>query len=197
MAMLALPLLQLLSLLALLSPAHSVVDKALASSTFLKSSCAVTLYPALCIKSLSPYSATIQHSPKLIAQAALSVSISRAKSAKTFVTQMSKSKGMQRREYQVVEDCVENMGDSVDRLGNSIMELGHMGHAKEQSFMWHMSNVQTWVSAALTDEDTCLDGFAEGAIDDKIKSVIRVRITHVARLTSNALALVNRCADRH
>ncbi|KAL5728159.1 hypothetical protein ACHQM5_001273 [Ranunculus cassubicifolius] len=166
-------------------------------SAFIKSSCSVTLYPSLCIQSLSSYADTIQENPKQMAQAALTVSLSVAKSVKVFVTKMSKSKGLKRIEYKVLKDCVDNVGDSVDRLSMSIQELGHMGHG-EENFIWHMSNAQTWVSAALTEENTCLDGFAgRGGMDGRLKTVIRSKITSVARVTSNALALVNRFAERH
>ncbi|KAF9617165.1 hypothetical protein IFM89_034316 [Coptis chinensis] len=195
MAQLTLPIL-LLSLLAFTSTVHSAtVPKTSKPSSFIKSSCSVTRYPALCINSLASYASTIQQSPKQMAQAALAVSLQRARSAKTYVVQMSRSRGMKKREYLVVRDCMDNMGDTVDRLSQSISELGHMGRSNED-FVWHMSNVQTWVSAALTDENTCVDGFADRALDGQVKMAIRGRITNVARVTSNALALVNRFAER-
>lgn len=52
-----------------------------------------------------------------------------------------------------------------------------------------MSNVQTWVSAALTNEDTCVDGFQD--VDGKVKSDVKRRITNVAKVTSNALCMIN------
>lgn len=52
-----------------------------------------------------------------------------------------------------------------------------------------MGNVKTWVSAALTDEDTCMDGFEENV--GKMKETIRGYIVNVAELTSNALALIS------
>lgn len=53
-----------------------------------------------------------------------------------------------------------------------------------------MGNAQTWVSAALTNEDTCLDGFKE--VDGEVKSDVKKRISKVARVTSNALCFINR-----
>ncbi|KAJ6415344.1 hypothetical protein OIU84_004186 [Salix udensis] len=85
------------------------------------------------------------------------------------------------------------MGDSVDRLSQSVRELGHTGRAVGRDFLWHMSNVQTWVSAALTDESTCLDGFAGHLMDGNVKAAIKRRITNVAQVTSNALALLLVC----
>ncbi|KAL5728173.1 hypothetical protein ACHQM5_001286 [Ranunculus cassubicifolius] len=191
MANFTFPLL-LLSLLALTSTAFS---SATTPSNFIKTSCSVTRYPALCIQSLSSYASTIQTSPRQMAQTALAVSLLKARSTKAFVIQASRSKGLKRKEYRVVKDCVDTMGDTVDRLSKSISELGHMG--KADSFIWHMSNVQTWVSAALTNENTCMDGYAAHDLDGRLKTAVRARILNVAQFTSNALALVNRFAERH
>lgn len=82
---------------------------------------------------------------------------------------------------------MEEITESVDELRRTLSELKHL---KEETFSWQMSNVETWVSAALTNEDTCLDGF-EG-VNGKIKSDLRRKITNVAMVTSNALYMINR-----
>lgn len=43
----------------------------------------------------------------------------------------------------------------------------------------------------------CLDGFDGRFMDGNVKAAIRRRVTNVAQVTSNALALVNRFAARH
>lgn len=68
--------------------------------------------------------------------------------------------------------------------------LGELQHLKQATFRWQLSNAETWVSAALTDEDTCLDGF--DGVNGKVKTEVQRRITRVARVTSNALYMVNR-----
>ncbi|XVF13309.1 hypothetical protein REPUB_Repub08aG0197600 [Reevesia pubescens] len=164
---------------------------------YIVTSCKATRYPALCVECLSGYASAIGQNKQHLAQTALSVGLSRAQSAAAFVAKMTQMRGIKPRERQAVKDCIENMGDTVDRLSQSVKELGHMGRAVGQDFMLHMSNVQTWVSAALTDENTCLDGFAGSVMDGNIKIAIRRRVVHVAQVTSNALALVNRFAARH
>ncbi|XP_008234382.1 PREDICTED: 21 kDa protein [Prunus mume] len=166
-------------------------------TNFIKSSCSATTYPQVCIQSLSSYATSIQQSPRQLAQAALSVSLTRAQKAKTFVTKLAKFKGLKAREYGALKDCLEEMGDTVDRLSKSVQELKNMGKSKGQDFVWHMSNVETWVSAALTDDNTCLDGFSGKALDGKIKASIRAQVLNVAQCTSNALALCNRFASKH
>lgn len=133
-----------------------------------------------------------------MALTALSVSIDKARAAYTFVTKLGKLKGLKSREYKAIKDCVDEMGDSVDRLSQSVQELKRLGgKSKSEDFLWHMSNVQTWVSAALTDENTCLDGFAGKALNGKIKASIRHWVVNVAQVTSNALALCNRFAAKY
>ncbi|TKY49861.1 21 kDa protein [Spatholobus suberectus] len=84
----------------------------------------------------------------------------------------------------------------VDRLSRSLKEL-KLCKAKGEDFAWHISNVETWVSAALTDESTCGDGFAGKALNGKIKASIRARMLNVAQVTSNALSLINQYAAKH
>ncbi|KAF4360445.1 hypothetical protein CsatB_004102 [Cannabis sativa] len=166
------------------------------SLDFIKASCKATTYPALCVHSLSAFATKIRQSQRQLSQTALAVSLSKAKSASDFVSKMTRVKGITPRERAAVKDCIENMADTVDRLSQSVRELGHMGSG--QDFVWHMSNVQTWVSAALTDENTCLDGFGgRGMNNGNVKAAIRRRVVSVAQVTSNALALVNCFASKH
>ncbi|KAK9292331.1 hypothetical protein L1049_020297 [Liquidambar formosana] len=190
-------LLLLLPILYIAGTAESSVATPSAATNFIKASCSTTRYPALCVQSLSVYASAIQQSPRQLAQTALSVSLARAQTTKTFVSKVTKFKGLKKREIEAVKDCLEEMGDTVDRLSKSVKELNNIGKSKGQDFLWHMSNVETWVSAALTDENTCVDGFAGRALDGKVKAAIRARVVNVAQVTSNALALVNKFAEKH
>ncbi|PON53808.1 Pectinesterase inhibitor domain containing protein [Parasponia andersonii] len=190
-------LLVLLNILNQVESAITITKQDSNSLDFIKASCKATTYPSLCVRSLSSYADKIRQSQRQLAQTALAVSLSRAQSAADFVSKMTSVKGIKPRELGAVKDCTENMGDTIDRLSQSIRELGHMGRAAGQDFAWHVSNVQTWVSAALTDENTCLDGFAGRYMDGNVKTAIRTRVVGVAQVTSNALALVNRFASKH
>ncbi|KAI3793091.1 hypothetical protein L1987_35704 [Smallanthus sonchifolius] len=167
------------------------------SSTFIKSSCATATYPALCEQSLSPFAQTIQTSPAQLARTALAVSLKRSQSTQAYLTKLKKFKGLKPRERSAIGDCLEEVSDSLDRVSKSIQELKNCDRVKGQEFIWHMSNVQTWVSSALTDENTCMDGFGGRAMEGRIKTSVRAQITSVAHVTSNALALVNNFAQKH
>lgn len=93
-----------------------------------------------------------------------------------------------------MKDCVEELGDSVDELRKSISEMG-LGRVRRSEFERVMGDVQTWVSAALTDETTCTDGFEGKDMDGAVKTTVRSHVVKVAQLTSNALALINHLAS--
>lgn len=99
--------------------------------------------------------------------------------------------GMQKeankRENGAVKDCASQLSDSVDDLRKTLDEIKKL---RRGTFRWQMSNAETWVSAALTNEDTCLDGFKE--IGGRVRSDIKRKVSYVAKVTSNALYLINR-----
>lgn len=187
----------LLILMNLFTYIASTAESNPSSEAFIKSSCQATRYPILCVQSLLRYANVIHQSERQLAITSLSVSISNTRSGASFVKNISKAKGIKPREYKAIQDCIENIGDSIDSLSQSFKELGLIGHAVGEDFVWHMSNVQTWVSAALTDDNTCLDGFAGPSMNGNVKAAIKDRIVNIAQVTSNALALVNRFASKH
>ncbi|CAN1180525.1 Pectinesterase inhibitor 11 [Linum perenne] len=160
------------------------------AADFIKTSCAATSYPTLCIHTLTPYAPTIRTSTRRLAVTALSVSLSTAKSTKSYVSKLQPSKPREAAAVkdcaEEIEDCVEEMHDSVDQLRRSIDEM----EDSKMAFEMMISDVQTWVSAALTDESTCVDGFS-----GEVREVVRGKVERVVHLTSNGLALVNRYAD--
>ena len=160
------------------------------SSTFAEdlvhSSCIHASYPNICLRTLSSYSGPAK-TPRDLAQAAVKVSLSRAQRVSTYLNGVAGQGKASKREQVALSDCVEQISDTVEELSNTLKELKHL---RPGTFRWQMSNAETWVSAALTNEDTCLDGFQ--GVDGKVKADVKRKITNVARVTSNALYLINR-----
>ncbi|KAI4320066.1 hypothetical protein MLD38_033585 [Melastoma candidum] len=190
-----------LTILALLSsltiPCCAASDADPSSSPYLefvKASCAYTTYPDVCYETLSSYAATIQTSPTELAKEALSVSLNSAQLTSDVVTNLSKMSDLTKRESGAVNDCMEMISDSADELRQSLVAMRDL---QGPEFKAQMNNIQTWVSAALTDDDTCMDGFNAGKGSDKgkVKGIIRSNVMRVAQLTSNALALISRLSE--
>ncbi|XP_022738083.1 pectinesterase inhibitor 10-like [Durio zibethinus] len=159
---------------------------------YIKTSCSTTAYPRLCYRSLSIYASKINTSPRLLIHTALNVTLKASKSTSRLMIKISRIHGLRPRVAAAMADCIEVIGDSVDELQQSIGELGHISRS---NFSLTMSDVQTWVSAALTDEDTCMEGFAGNATNGYAKTMVRKRIVRIAHLTSNALALISNYAS--
>ncbi|XP_015870048.1 pectinesterase inhibitor 3 [Ziziphus jujuba] len=156
-------------------------------SDLVRSSCVHASYPSICIRTLSSYSGPAV-TPRDLAQASVKVSLARASRVSKYLNRLSTSQqGGSKRQRAALRDCVEQISDSVDELSRTLSELKHL---RGETFRWQMSNAETWVSAAMTNEDTCLDGFQD--VDGKRKSDVRRKITNVARVTSNALYMINR-----
>ncbi|KAJ8772120.1 hypothetical protein K2173_027297 [Erythroxylum novogranatense] len=111
-----------------------------------------------------------------------------AQNTSTIVTKLLlESQNLTTKETNAIRDCVENMKGSVSELKQSLVAMEDL---KGPDFETQISNIQTWVSAALTNEDTCMDGFEGKAMNGKIKDTESNYIEKVAQLMSNALTLM-------
>lgn len=87
-------------------------------------------------------------------------------------------------------DCTECMRDATVQLQSSEAELKDLDKSK---FELQMNDIKTWVSAALTDANTCIDGlmnYKGGQVGG-----VKHRVLKAAHLCSNALAFVNKLAS--
>ncbi|CAA6654341.1 unnamed protein product [Spirodela intermedia] len=104
------------------------------------------------------------------------------------------------REQTALRDCIELLDLSVDELGRSAREVeamrGSPGDARRHG------NVMAWMSAALGNQDTCLEGF--DGTDGRLREHIQGSVTQVTELlagvmriykTMHSLAPLNDTAD--
>lgn len=98
------------------------------------------------------------------------------------------------RDRLALSDCVELLGHTLAQLGTAAAELSAGNRTAEES----VAGVQTVLSAALTNQYTCLDGFAgpSASEDGRVRPYIQGRIYHVAHLVSNSLAMLRRLPQR-
>ncbi|KAL8235667.1 hypothetical protein R6Q59_016748 [Mikania micrantha] len=83
---------------------------------------------------------------------------------------------------------------NVDQPYILIYKIGKDG---DENLMWHESNVETWVSAALTDATTCIDGILGGGINNRELVMIKARLLNVKQMASNSLAMFSRFTTRY
>ncbi|XP_004514204.1 pectinesterase inhibitor 9-like [Cicer arietinum] len=172
---------------------------------YIESSCQETRYPDLCIRSLSTFAkySTID-GPDHLAHIALSVSLTKALQTRGYLLKVVKQledeiNNPSGHVYLTIQDCVQQINDSVDQLSQAIKELrrvNNLGKNINDKILWHISNVETWVSTALTDASYCVQSFP-GYRMSKRTATIKVKAQNVAEVTSNGLALFHRYAVKY
>ncbi|XP_074569332.1 pectinesterase inhibitor 9-like [Curcuma longa] len=175
------------------------------ATEFIRCRCGATRYPGLCYTSLAGYSGAVQQNPAQLARLSANVTLSRLASL------MARVAGHRRACYPrnasattaacpeaaALGDCAETLGDASDLTRKTEGELRGLVEGRaagSADAAWRVSNAQTWMSAVLSDEETCADGFEEVATGSRAKTDVTRRLWHVKKYTSNALGLVNSLA---
>ncbi|KAL7083321.1 hypothetical protein ACP275_14G154100 [Erythranthe tilingii] len=179
---------------------HRTVRRRSRARAFIEIQCQQTLYPDLCIRSLSYYVSnfTSNLSLRRLAQVALRVTLANAESTKTYVADVAKELN-ETKSYRFAKECLDQISDGVAQLSNCIKETQMIKEDGETAidFPWHASNVKTWMSTALTDASTCVDGFSGRAFGGKKRAMIKAKVLNLQQATSISLALFNRFAARY
>ncbi|XP_058076870.1 pectinesterase inhibitor 6-like [Magnolia sinica] len=157
---------------------------------YVRDACSVTKYPTVCIRSLSSFSCKAKRSSHRWARAAVSFTLGEAKSVRRYLGSLRSGGEMRGREGMALLDCIECFGDTVHQLRSSLFELRRLNG---KTFERQMGNVETWVSAALSYEDSCSEGL-KGRRGKEVR-FLRGKVVNVTQFTSNALSLVNKLAS--
>ncbi|OVA13428.1 Pectinesterase [Macleaya cordata] len=149
--------------------------------------CADTVNSESCYSNFQSECANLSSkSPISILNAALKATMTEAQRVITLVTKFS-ALSINPREQIAIEDCVELLDYSVEELGWSMQEMEKIRNSSIVTH--HEGNLKAWLSAALSNQDTCLEGF-EGT-SGHIERYIRGSLKQVTQLISNVLAMYN------
>ncbi|XP_004499429.1 pectinesterase 3 [Cicer arietinum] len=148
------------------------------SPNSIRSICNVTRFPDSCFTALSSSNQNPTDS-KTILKLSLRSSIDE-------LTKLASSLGANSN-GNALGDCKEQIDDAVSRLNDSVSTVTN-GTVNLTDV--EINDIQTWVSAALTDQETCVDGLEEAGFSlgtvDKVKKMMKKSNEY----TSNSLAIV-------
>ncbi|KAM7467694.1 hypothetical protein LguiB_015256 [Lonicera macranthoides] len=137
--------------------------------------CSLTRYPTLCSSTLlNGTGAAATGSRADLVHLSVNATLRRFGQVLYF-TSAIKDLQMPPRVRSAYEDCLELLGDSVDHLSRSLARLGST------------QDVLTWLSATLTNTDTCTDGLAE--VNGRVKDQVYGKLSELSELVSNCLAI--------
>ncbi|CAL4942769.1 unnamed protein product [Urochloa decumbens] len=191
-------------------PAPSSSDSA---AGFVRSWCAGTEYPALCDATLSPYASAVGASPARLSWAALTVTLGGARAATRAMKAMAAAGHLAPVGAEAARDCVSMLRDAEDLLEQAADAMARLGKkerggggggqqaasssSSSRDVRFQVDSVQTWASAALTNDDMCVEGFkGEAAGGGGVREAVRGHVVGVAHLTANALGIVSAMAKQ-
>ncbi|GLJ08354.1 hypothetical protein SUGI_0087120 [Cryptomeria japonica] len=139
------------------------------------SSCKKTPYPEVCVSALQSYEGA---NSKNLAHITVKASLNRAQKAYSSTLKAASEFP----ELMAFEDCIGLFVDVVDHVNRSMAEVPGLDVNPSKA---QIANAKTWISAALTDMETCLDGFREttGTVMAKVED----HCQSLTRSLSNAL----------
>ncbi|XP_074564994.1 pectinesterase-like [Curcuma longa] len=154
--------------------------------------CEGTLYPELCVSTLSAI-------PDIQTKSLPDVICATIKASETAVNAAAEncsiylrhhSYALDGRQRYAITDCLDLFSQTVNQLVAAWSRLSS-GNASSR-----VEDVRTMLSAAITNQYTCLDGFAYVGHDGGYRQVIEGRIYHVSHMISNSLAMVRKIPRR-
>lgn len=162
------------------------------STSFIRKSCSRTLYVDLCYSSLSRYAGQVGNDPVMLARFAMNVTIGSLKPLSMYIDSVLHHTASS--EVAALKDCSELISDATDLVRKSEKEVTGLEGMVGSKVKRRIGNAQTWLSAAITDEGTCVDGFGD-ASGGTVEQKVRQKVTRAKQLTSNSLAFVNSLAN--
>ncbi|RWW47285.1 hypothetical protein BHE74_00046745 [Ensete ventricosum] len=153
--------------------------------------CDGTLYPELCVSTLSGIPDLHSKSlPEVICATVNATEAAVRGSAKNCTNYLNRrGYNLDVRQRLAIDDCLDLFSQTLDELRAASAGLTSGASA-------HVDDVQTVLSAAITNQYTCLDGFAYVGKGGGYRSVIKRRLYHVSHLVSNSLAMVKKIQRR-
>ncbi|KAK9672443.1 hypothetical protein RND81_12G101000 [Saponaria officinalis] len=172
------------------------------SGRAIREACGLTRYPTLCLKSLAGFpGAEKAAGPRDLAHISVNMTLARFGKAVS-ATAGIRNWNMDTMTRSAYEDCLELLEESVELLANSLTYVSPLSADNQVTSSsgtntvnqgGAQQDVMTWLSGAMTNQDTCTDGLssAGGAIKDQMVQSLR----DLSELVSNCLAIYSATND--
>ncbi|CAG7882540.1 unnamed protein product [Brassica rapa] len=164
------------------------------SHAVLTSACISTRYPELCISTVATSGGVELTSQKDVIEASLNLTKTVVEHNYFTVKKLiKKRKGLTPREKTALHDCLETNDETLDELHEAVEDL-HL-YPNKKSLREHAGDLKTLISSAITNQETCLDGFSHDGADKKVRKALFKGQMHVEHMCSNALAMIKNMTD--
>lgn len=164
--------------------------RATAAHLVLTDSCSSTLYPDLCYSTIAsvPGMSKKITSQKDVIEQALNITHQVVQQTYSKIKKLFKHKHLTKREKVALNDCLEMIDATLDELQETSEELEK--YSTKKSLKEHASDLKTLISSAITNQESCIDGFSHDGADKKVRKELLASEHHVEKMCSNALAMI-------
>lgn len=174
------------------SSSNPVPPPELTPATSLKAVCSVTQYPASCFSSISALETGNTTDPEVLFKLSLRVAMNELSKLKDYpdkLIQSIKDTTLQG----ALKVCATVFDDAVDRLNDSISSMA-IGEGEQILSPAKMNDLKTWLSATITDQETCLDALQELSttkhFNQTLVDQVKTAMENSTEFVSNSLAIV-------
>ncbi|PKU59242.1 pectinesterase-like [Dendrobium catenatum] len=157
-------------------------------STSVKALCSSTLYPASCLTTLNPIANSSQAlDPMKLFRFSVQTAITELSSASNRLKNLDvKATTNSNYSSQALSACYELIDLAIDQLDNSIS-------SSSSSNLITDDDVRSWMSAAITYQETCIDAFE--ATPPYLKDMVSLSLKNSSEFASNSLAIFNQVSS--
>ncbi|XP_065867153.1 pectinesterase-like [Euphorbia lathyris] len=166
------------------------------SHTILKTACSTTRYPEYCVSALTsvPGATANLATQKDVIEASLNLTTLAVEKNYFAVKKLiAKTKNLTKREKCALHDCLETIDETLDELHEAIEDLKE--YPLKKTLVQHADDLKTLMSSAITNQETCLDGFSHDSADKVVRDALLAGQIHVEKMCSNALAMITNLTD--
>ncbi|KAK4784123.1 hypothetical protein SAY86_018491 [Trapa natans] len=163
----------------------------------ISAACSHTLYPTLCVKSLLDFPGSTAAGTTEQDLVHISFNMTHQRLSRAFYLSSSISYlEMDPLTKSAYDDCVELLEDSVHALSRALSSVSPLseGDSSGEGAGGSTDDVMTWLSTAMTNHDTCSEGF-EDVDAGPVKDQITEKLKDLSELVSNSLAIFSAIGD--
>lgn len=182
LAILLLTLVIGLMLAALIYDSNNEPTESEESAESIRTVCNVTQYPTSCFTSISSVNVSIKPDPEAIFKLSLQISIKELKNISSQFRTLNDVNSQA-----AIDDCLSQFEDALSRLNDSVSAM-EAGSGEKALTLEKINDIQTWISAAMTDQETCLDGLEE--MGSTVLDEVKAKMKNSKEFLSNSLAIV-------
>ncbi|KDP40627.1 hypothetical protein JCGZ_24626 [Jatropha curcas] len=170
-------------------------DNTSQSHAILKSSCSSTRFPELCFSAVAsvPGATANLASQKDVIELSINLTTTAVQHNFFTVEKLIATRKLTKREKTALHDCLETIDETLDELHKAAEDLEE--YPNKKSLSQHADDLKTLLSSAITNQETCLDGFSHDEADKRIREALLDGQVHVEKMCSNALAMIKNMTD--